>query len=100
MKIKSTALTLFPALSLLIFLPALSFAQYDDSSGINSGNHGLHLRDALGAGQIFRGYINHGSSSGDPGTGAGAAINLAAMYNYSALGLEFNLLSGNISDLE
>ena len=100
MKIKKSILTLFLSLSLLIFLPALSFAQYDDSSGINSGNHGLHLRGALGAGQIFWGYISHGSSSGDLGTGAGASINLAAMYNYSLLGLAFNLLSGNISDLE
>lgn len=100
MKIKKSVLTLFLSLSLLILLPALSFAQYDDSSGINSGNHGLHLRGALGAGQIFWGYISHGSSSGDLGTGAGASINLAAMYNYSLLGLEFNLLSGNINDLE
>lgn len=100
MKIKKVIRSILPGVLLMFLVPASLFAQYDDSSGINSGNHGLHLRGSLGAGQIFWGYISHGSSSGDLGTGAGAAINLAAMYNYSMLGLELNLLSGSINDLE
>lgn len=100
MKIKKFFISILSVALFILLSPVFLFAQYDDSSGINSGNHGLHLRGSLGAGQIFWGYISHGSSSGDLGTGPGAAINLAAMYNYSALALELNLLSGNISDLE
>lgn len=100
MKISKVLRIILPGLLLMFLVPASLSAQNDDSSGINSGNHGLHLRGSLGAGQIFWGYISHGSSSGDLGTGPGAAINLAAMYNYSMLGLELNLLSGSINDLE
>jgi len=100
MKIKNAVKSILSGMLLVLLIPVSLSAQYEDSSGINSGDHGLHLRGSLGAGQIFWGYISHGSSSGDLGTGPGAAINLAAMYNYSALGLEFNLLSGSVSDLE
>ncbi len=97
MKIKKSIITILAALC--FFTPALLSAQ-ESESGINSSNHGLHLRGGLGAGTIFWGYISHGSSSGDLGTGTGANLNLAAMYNYSFLGLEFNMLSGTIGDLE
>ncbi len=97
MKIKKFILVIIAAVT--FFSPAMLSAQ-DSESGINSSNHGLHLRGGLGAGQIFWGYISHGSSSGDLGTGAGVNLNLAAMYNYSFLGLEFSMLSGTIGDLE
>jgi hypothetical protein len=97
MKIRKFILIIAAAVT--FFAPAMLSAQ-ESESGINSGNHGLHLRGGLGAGQIFWGYISHGSGSGDLGTGAGANLNLAAMYNYSFLGLEFSMLTGNIGDLE
>jgi hypothetical protein len=99
MKIKKITFLFLILTAVTFFSPSFSFSQESDS-GINSGDHGLHLRGALGAGQIFWGYISHGSNSGDLGTGAGGNINLSAMYNYSLIGLEFNLLSGNINDLE
>lgn len=97
MKIKKLLSVIFIFASIALFLPDVSSAE---DSGINSGNHGLHLRGALGAGKIFWGYISHSSSSGDLGTGSGGTINLSAMYNYTLVGLEFNMMSGNISDLE
>ncbi len=102
MKIRKQISKFIIITSMLFLIPAVSFAQEEEvpESGINSGNHGLHLRGALGAGKIFWGYIDHGSGSGDLGTGSGAIINLAAMYNYSILGLELNLFSGNIDELE
>lgn len=103
MNIKKIVSLIFICASIAFFAPALSSAQdYDSSSesGINSGNHGLHIRGALGAGKIFWGYISYGSSSGDLGTGPGGNINIAAMYNYSLVSFEFNLLSGNVGDLE
>ena len=97
MKIRKFILIIAAAVT--FFAPAMLSAQ-ESESGINSGNHGLHLRGGLGAGSIFWGYISHGSSSADLGTGPGANLNLAAMYNYSFLGLEFSMLTGNIGDLE
>lgn len=89
----------------VVFLsaPVLTLAQeYDVSSepGINSGNNGFHLKGSVGVGKLFWGYISHGSGSGDLGTGEAANINIGAMYNYSFLGLEFNMLAGNISNLK
>jgi hypothetical protein len=97
-KIKKMNLTLACITLIFLFTPALVFAQSD--SGINSGNQGLHLRGALGAGKIFWGYISYGSGSGDLGTGEGANMNLAALYNYSILGVEANFQTGNISNLK
>ncbi len=100
MNIRKTAVIVIISIFAAFAVPEVSYAQDDSGSGINSGDHGLHLRAALGAGQVAWGYISHGSGSGDLGTGAGAAVNLAAMYNYSLLGLELNIMSGNIGDLE
>ncbi len=97
MKIRKFILIIAAAVT--FFTPAMLSAQ-ESESGINSGNHGLHLRGGLGAGKIFWGYISHGSGSGDLGTGAGVNLNLAAMYNYSFIGLEFSMLSGTVGDLE
>lgn len=101
MKIKKLLLIIITAVA--FFTPSLLSAQdydQDPETGINSSNHGLHLRGGIGAGQILWAYISHGSSSGDLGTGLGVNANLAAMYNYSFFALEFSMLSGTISDLE
>jgi len=100
--IKKIISLLFIYASIAFFIPALSSAQdYNSSdSGINSGSHGLHLRGALGAGQVAWGYLNDSTSRGDLGTGDGSNISLSAMYNFTLVGFEFNYLGGNIKDLE
>jgi len=100
MKIKKSIFMILTVLFAALYSPVLLLADDGADSGINSGNHGLHLRGSIGAGQVLWGYISYGSNSGDLGTGPGATINLAAMYNYSFLGIEANLLSGNVGDLQ
>ncbi len=103
MKIKKILLLFLVLISITFLSPALSYAEESDSnadSGTTDKDWGFHLRGSLGAGKIFWGYISHASGSGDLGTGAGGIINLAALFNYSAFGLELNILSGNIDELE
>jgi len=100
MKIKKLIFLILTVLTSALFSPILLLAEDRADPGINGRNHGLHLRGALGAGRIFWGYADYGSSSGDLGSGAGGELNLAAMYNYSLLGLELNFMSGRINDLE
>ncbi len=83
--------------SIAFFVPALSSAQ---ESGINSGELGIHLRAAYGAGDVAWGYIGSGSDRGDLGTGDGSSYNIAAMASYTLLGFEFNYMGGDIEDLE
>lgn len=100
MKFKKLLLLILIILTPALFSPSSLLADDNSDSKINNGGHGLHLRGSLGVGRIFWGYISYGSSSGDLGTGAGGELNLAAMYNYSLLGLELNFMSGRINDLE
>ena len=83
--------------SFTFFIPVILSAS---DSEINSSNHGLHLRFAPGAGAIFRGYLLQGNETGDIGSGQTGAINLAALYNYSLPGIEVNVFSENIGDLD
>ncbi len=58
------------------------------------------LRGGLGAGRILWGYIDHGSGSGDLGTGKSVLLNLNLMYAYSLFGVEASLTALPISTLE
>lgn len=84
----------------LLCMAALMFAASPLAAEVNDSEGNISLRGALGGGKLFWGYVSHGNSSADLGTGPTGVLNLSAMYSYSFIGVEGNLLLGSISTLE
>ena len=84
---------------LAVLMACFTFA-LPAAAEVNSDDHNILLRGALGGGRILWAHVNHGSGSGDLGTGPGGVFNFAGMYGYRFLGVEGNLMVGNISTLE
>lgn len=79
---------------------ALFAFAFPASAEVNDSKIGFQARGALGAGNIFWGYVSHSNAKGDLGAGKGGTINLAGMFNYWIVGLELNMLFGNIGKLK
>ncbi len=91
-KFDNTAYILFLSLALCL---GFQFTAHADDPG-----HEFSVRGGLGGGKILWGYIDHGSSSGDLGTGPGVSVNLNLMYAYSLLGVEGSFTAVPLSTLE
>lgn len=85
----------YRVLILFALLLMFQFAAHADDA-----EHEFSIRGGLGAGRILWGYIDHGNSSGDLGTGAGVSVNLNLMYCYSFLGVEGSLTAVPLNTLE
>lgn len=95
MKKHSVTITAF-----LFTLATIITLQQPLSAAVNDDDTSFLLRGGMGGGRILWAYVNHGSSSGDLGTGNGVTMNLSGMFSYRKLGFEGSLLAGTISDLE
>jgi hypothetical protein len=90
---------IFSTLVLAFALVSLLFSS-NASAEVNDSETGFLLRGGLGAGRNLWGYVDHGSGSGDVGTGPGASLTLNGMFNYNAIGIEASYLFASIGDLE
>jgi hypothetical protein len=76
------------------------FSAFQLSANAEDAEHEFSVRGGVGGGRILWGYIDHGSGSGDLGTGAGGMVNLNLMYGYSFLGVEGSLTAVPLGTLE
>jgi hypothetical protein len=76
------------------------FSAFQLSAYAEDAEHEFNVRGGVGGGRVLWGYIDHGSGSGDLGSGVGGSVNLNLMYGYSFLGVEGSLTAVPLCELE
>jgi hypothetical protein len=70
------------------------------AAGVNDTDHHFSLRGSLGGGSLFWGYVSHGNSSADLGTGNTGVLGLAALYSWKFIAVEGDWQIGSITELK